>query len=228
MYASNVNVAYDLLGGRLRPLLGLEARHVQVADYSGRMINGVPEEPTRLHEDATSGTVVGVHGGWDNAFRAGLTYDTRDFEPNPESGLMLEMAGRYVSRALRLGLSPTCRRRPRRGITTTRYAASRTRSSSPGGGLIPRSSAPCPSIRLAVLPHEARATCSDSAAFRRCAAIPTNRFIGKSGMVANAELRWTFSEKTPWHQHLDFILHPSSMSGAASASLPTPRCAAGK
>ena len=37
---------------------------------------------------------------------------------------------------------------------------------------------------------------------------PDNRFLGKAGMVANAELRWTFMEKVIWHQHLDLMLAP--------------------
>lgn len=205
VYASNINIAYDLLGGRLRPLLGVEARHVQVADYSGRTIKGVPEEPTRLHEDAASGTIVGVHGGWDNAFRAGLTYDTRDFEPNPRSGLMLEMAGRYVSSVLGSDfhyLQTTATARVYYGVRGDPHPlvlAGRLLYSAQFGTV--------PIYSLAVLPTS-EGDVLGFGGFPTLRGYPDNRFISKSGMVANGELRWTFSEKTLWHQHLDFIVAP--------------------
>jgi outer membrane protein assembly factor BamA len=205
VYASSANVAYDLLGGRLRPLLGLEARRVLVADYTGRIINGVPEEPTRLREDAMSGKVVGMSGGWDNAFRGGLTYDTRDFEPNPLSGLMLELAGRYVSRALGSQFHYL------QTTATARYYHALQGDPRPlvfaGRLLYSAQFGQVPIYSLAVLPTS-EGDALGFGGFPTLRGYPDNRFLGKSGMVANAELRWTFSEQVVWSQHLDFILAP--------------------
>ena len=41
--------------------------------------------------------VIGFNGGWDNALKAGLTFDSRDFEPDPASGMMLQAAGYAVA-----------------------------------------------------------------------------------------------------------------------------------
>jgi hemolysin activation/secretion protein len=36
----------------------------------------------------------------------------------------------------------------------------------------------------------------------------TDRFVGDAAALANAELRWSFGEKTLWGQHLRFMLVP--------------------
>jgi outer membrane protein assembly factor BamA len=205
VYASNVNVAYDLLGGRLRPLLGLEARYVQVADYTGRLTNGLAGEPTHLQVDAQAGEVVGLHGGWDNAFRGSVTYDTRDFEPNPQSGVTVELAGRYVSDLLGSEfhyLQTTASARYYRALRPDPHpliVAGRLLYSAQFGTV--------PVYSLAVLPTS-EGDALGFGGFPTLRGYPDNRFIGKSGMVANAELRWTFSEKVLWRQHLDLMLVP--------------------
>ncbi|WP_406600665.1 Omp85 family outer membrane protein [Leptospira sanjuanensis] len=50
----------------------------------------VPNAKTRLTEDAESGKILGYHGGFVNTAKVGLVYDTRDFEPDPNSGVFLE------------------------------------------------------------------------------------------------------------------------------------------
>jgi hypothetical protein len=57
-------------------------------------------QPTRLFTDYQAGRVTGFRGGWDNARKLGVTFDTRDFEPDPASGVMLQAVGRVSSEVL--------------------------------------------------------------------------------------------------------------------------------
>lgn len=50
----------------------------------------VPNAKTKLTEDAEAGRILGYHGGFVNTAKIGLVYDTRDFEPDPNSGVFLE------------------------------------------------------------------------------------------------------------------------------------------
>src|SRR6185369_13822734 len=93
-------VERDYLGGRLRPQIGSQFSHIDVGDYTGESLNGAIRQPTRLFSDNQAGNVLGFDGGWDNALRVGLTFDTRDFEPDPASGIMLQVVGRISSEIL--------------------------------------------------------------------------------------------------------------------------------
>ena len=95
-----VTVERDYWGGWLRPQIGLQITHVNVGDYTGDIIDGAVMQPTRLFTDNQAGKVIGFDGGWDNALKIGLTFDTRDFEPDPASGVMLQAVGRVSSQVL--------------------------------------------------------------------------------------------------------------------------------
>jgi hypothetical protein len=89
-WAGSVNVEYNLLGGVLRPMIGFRCAHVAIQDYTGDEVDGAVEQPTHLFLDAEDGVITGFEGGWDNAIRLGVTYDTRDYEPNPTSGVLAQ------------------------------------------------------------------------------------------------------------------------------------------
>jgi outer membrane protein assembly factor BamA len=59
-----------------------------------------PEAPTLLASDCASGRLLGCGGGWDNVLRLALSMDTRDFEPDPNSGVYAELSGEYGTKAL--------------------------------------------------------------------------------------------------------------------------------
>jgi outer membrane protein assembly factor BamA len=97
----------DLLGGRLRPLIGFQVRHVDIDDLTGKQVKKIAEGsskgtqlPTRLLEDCAAGVIIGCDGGWDNYFRFGLTYDSRNFEPNPGRGILAEMIASVSSKVI--------------------------------------------------------------------------------------------------------------------------------
>ena len=83
-----VNVERDYLGGLLRPLVGFQVSHVDVRDYTGAVVDGAVNQETKLREDSRTGRIQGFDGGWLNLLRVGLTYDSRDYEPDPTSGVL--------------------------------------------------------------------------------------------------------------------------------------------
>ncbi|RYE87347.1 MAG: hypothetical protein EOO75_14585, partial [Myxococcales bacterium] len=99
-----------LLGGRLRPFVGLGFSYNRVHDYTGEDVVApstggrgtleVPELTTRLREDCDRGLLVGCDGGWENVLRLAVVYDTRDFEPDPNRGIMAEVSGELGSKLL--------------------------------------------------------------------------------------------------------------------------------
>ncbi|MBE7411726.1 MAG: BamA/TamA family outer membrane protein [Leptospiraceae bacterium] len=50
-----------------------------------------PNGKSQLTEDYESKKILGYHGGNINYIRFGLMYDTRDFEPDPDSGVVVEL-----------------------------------------------------------------------------------------------------------------------------------------
>ena len=87
-FAFVVNVERDFLGGLLRPLLGFQISRVNVRDYTDAVVDGAINQETKLRADYQNGTIQGFDGGWLNLLRVGLTYDTRDYEPDPTSGVL--------------------------------------------------------------------------------------------------------------------------------------------
>jgi hypothetical protein len=101
----------NLLGGVLRSLVGANISYVKLHDYTGELVptgaqdsSGhtlhAPEAQTLLAADCASGRLLGCGGGWDNVLRLALSIDTRDFEPDPNSGVYAELSGEYGTKAL--------------------------------------------------------------------------------------------------------------------------------
>lgn len=95
-----ISVERTFFEGIVRPLFGFGFSHTTIDDYTGETVNAVDAEgneveatmgPTRLSEECAAG-LVGCDGGWDNGLRFGLSFDTRDFEPDPNSGVFADMA----------------------------------------------------------------------------------------------------------------------------------------
>jgi hypothetical protein len=106
-YARHDNYAFDkpalLLAlerdgvlGHFRPFVGVSLLRASIDDYTGHAIRvagakAVSAE-TRLAADARAGRLAGFDGGWVNKAGAGVAYDTRDFEPDPNRGAFHEVS----------------------------------------------------------------------------------------------------------------------------------------
>ncbi|TGL98015.1 hypothetical protein EHQ76_13350 [Leptospira barantonii] len=58
----------------------------------------VPNGESKLTEDYKAGKIKGYHGGEIIYLRAGIAYDTRDFEPDPDRGVLVELNVANVSK----------------------------------------------------------------------------------------------------------------------------------
>jgi outer membrane protein assembly factor BamA len=194
------NFEYDLLGGLLRPLVGIQFGHVGVTDYTGRNVDGAIEQETKLAEDNRLGKIRGFDGGWDNSLRIGLAYDSRDYEPDPTCGLLAQM---FVTGALRplgsefnygqatfglTGYAPLLRGYNELvGIGHFIYAAR--------WGDVPFYAM----NRLALPKDEVNTGLGGFPTLRGYSSL---RFVGRTTVGASAEMRWSFAEFWVFDQHL--------------------------
>jgi len=200
-----VTVERDYLGGLLRPQLGFQCSYVKVHDYTGEDVDGAVMQETRLLSDAQAGKILGFEGGWDNAVKIGLTYDTRDFEPDPDHGLMFQAVGRVSSQALGSAFD----------YQQITFSARAYQNLLPGGqrlilagrlvyemqfGDVPFYSAPnIPFTDGDIVGLGGHATMRG---------FVTDRFVGKAAVLGNGELRWSFGQANLWGQNLRFMLVP--------------------
>ena len=116
-----VTLERDFWGGRIRAQYGFTAQYTWIKAYDGTQTtdpNGNPavHGPTRLGIDCAARLVLGcppvnergrllpekefgTGGGWNNMLKAGIAFDTRDFEPDPTKGIFADAVGEWSSRA---------------------------------------------------------------------------------------------------------------------------------
>jgi outer membrane protein assembly factor BamA len=200
-----ITVERDYWGGWLRPLLGLQFTHVDVGDYTGEIIDGAVMQPTRLFTDHEQGKVIGFGGGWDNALKIGLTFDTRDFEPDPSSGVMLQTIGRISSQALGSAFDYQKITFNARGFQNLLGGSGRLILAGQLTYVMQFGDVPFYSAPIIPLSDGDVYGLGGRATLR---GFVTDRFVGNAAADANAELRWSFAETTFWKQHLRFMLVP--------------------
>ncbi len=90
--------------GLVRAFLGVGVGHATLDDYTGKTVDAADGQratmgTTRLAQACAAGA-IGCDGGWDNFVRFGVSLDTRDYEPDPNSGVFLDadidLAGAHV------------------------------------------------------------------------------------------------------------------------------------
>jgi|GEM_PF-181724 len=104
---SLLSIERTFFNGLIRPLVGVAISHATIRDFTGRQVSADDENggeteaemgTTRYEEDCA--TLIGCEGGWDNYLRLGVSFDTRDFEPDPNSGAFVDAALDLGSAAL--------------------------------------------------------------------------------------------------------------------------------
>jgi hypothetical protein len=107
--SASVTLERDFWGGRVRALYGVISQYAWIHTYDGTETQGVDASgntvpavhgPTLLGEYCARGAILGCGGGWDNALKAGVALDTRDFEPDPTSGVFVDATGEWSTKAL--------------------------------------------------------------------------------------------------------------------------------
>lgn len=205
------NVQYYAMGGLLRPLFGLQISRYWVDDYSGNNIDGAVQQETKLREEIRTGKVIGFDGGWLNLVRFGITYDSRDFEPNPSAGVVAQALAQTSNKAWGSSHNYT------QVNTTFKFYK----------GLLPDQTklvfaanmmyamrfgdAPFYVLNdLSVPNDEAR---RGLGGYQTLEGYLRNRFIGNSTVMARAEIRYAFAEVRIWNHHLRFMATPVIAAG---------------
>lgn len=198
------NLEHDLMGGLLRPLVGLQFSRVGVTDYTGRTVDGAVQQETKLAEDDRLGRIRGFDGGWDNSVRLGLAYDSRDYEPDPTSGFLAQA---FVSGALRALGSEFNYGQSTVGLTGyTPVLPGSDRLVAVGNVTYSVRFGDVPFYAMNRLPLPKDEVRTGLGAFPTLRGYSSNRFVGRVTMGADAELRWSFSEFVVLDQHLKTAL----------------------
>lgn len=205
-----------MVGGLVRPLIGISFGYTGVGDYTGatvdargpdgRDVNAI-QRPTKLREDCDAGIVLGCKGGWDNFVKLGLTFDTRDFEPDPTSGVLAEATAELATRLLgstfeyqRVTLSAS-------GYQSLLPDTLRLPLVLAARGLYSMQFGDVPFFSLSTLAFNSRDR-SGLGGFDSLRGFKRERFIGDSVVLADAELRWSLTEWSLWGQDLRPMLVP--------------------
>ena len=200
------------LDDRVRVLGGIGLTYVKINDYTGKSVDATgpggdtsaTEAPTRLRTDCDAGKLVGCGGGRDDFLRFGISYDTRDFEPDPNRGVYLDAAVDAGTQALGSQFDYI------RVLTAARGYVSPFDGTDlvfAGRALFEIQSAGTPFFSMNTLPftEDPRAGLGGHRTLR---GYRQDRFVGPVMTLLNGEVRWTFGHATWKNQKFGFILAP--------------------
>lgn len=197
---------YDLVGGLVRPLIGFQVSHIWVDDYSGQVRDSVVQQPTHLRDDCNSGRAIGCSGGNDIYLKFGLTFDTRDFEPDPKKGIvvtaMSEFSPKFLGSAFNygrvtaglMGYGDILKYKTQQLVITGRFAYNWQFGD-----------VPFYSMNIFSFEDQDDVALGGIENLRGYA---LSRFIGPVGMVANVELRHTFANFNVFKQNIKLMAVP--------------------
>jgi hypothetical protein len=197
---ANFSVERDTFGGILRPMAGVQVAYYDIGDYTGETHDGAVIQATHLRSDENAGRIKGFNGGWDNSVRLGLTYDTRDFAPNPSNGLFLQAIGRASLKAFGSTESYGQFKLEARGFYSP-FPRTRLVLAGRLGYLAQTSNTPFYILSQA---PEVDTTSEWLGGFDSLRGFQNNRFVGNNVAVASAAARWFFAKSTLWNQNLAY------------------------
>ena len=114
---ANLSAEKSYLDGLVRTVLGVKISNNIVRTFDGTLQKArdpyfgntdfpilnvdIPtvQGKTKVTEDAEAGKIIGIKGGYVNLLRAGIVYDSRDFEPDPTRGLFAELTHERADKA---------------------------------------------------------------------------------------------------------------------------------
>ena len=195
--------------GRVRVLGGLGFSYARIRDYTGKTVEATggaaTQAQTRLAEDCAAKLLVGCAGGRDDGLRLGISYDTRDFEPDPNRGVFLDAALDVGTAALGSQYDYVRFLAAARGY----YSPIPDRADLVLAGRATfewqSSGAPFFSMDTLSFTEEPR---QGLGGHRTMRGFRQDRFVGPVMALLNGELRWTFGRATLLHQRLAFIAVP--------------------
>jgi hypothetical protein len=199
-------------GGVVRAQLGFVVQYMFVSLYDGRSVVGrdaaghdapALEGPTKLGIDCAARAVRGCAGGWNDALKLGLVLDSRDFEPDPRSGALLDATAEWSARAFGSGYNY---------LRLTVQARAFTPIALPDLVLAVRV---LYSMQTAGVPFFAMNTLAMTTGDQRGLGGETtirgyrqDRFVAPVAALANVELRWTFVRFSLLAQQFSLMVAP--------------------
>lgn len=204
------------LKGLIRLQLGFAVSYVHVRDFSGRSTRGddlanaredvrATQAPTRLHEDCQAGGLVGCNGGLHNAIKLGLALDTRDYEPDPNSGVFVDLTSELSSTVIASDFD----------YARVTFAARGFWSPFPALADVVLAGRFVYSAQTRGTPFFAMNTLAFTDVDRQglgglwtLRGYRQDRFVGPVAALLNLELRWTFIAFDLWDQHLALAVVP--------------------
>ena len=213
---------YQLLGGYIRPLIGFQVGHIWIEDYTGNTVNAVNaqgqsvqaiQNTTHLRANCNSGAAVGCGGGNDFYVKLGIAFDSRNFEPEPSSGLfwgvVSELSPKFLGSAFNYGRLATTLRafgkvldiKSQKIVLAARF-------------MYQWQFGDVPFYSMNTLAFTDR-DWTGLGGFRSIRGYTQDRFIGPVYMLANAEIRYTFTDFTVFKQNIRLGLKPFVDTGAS-------------
>ncbi len=201
----------SFFGGRVRALYGVNVQHVIITRYDGASASS----PTKLGADCAAALATGCDGGWNNTLRAGVAYDTRDYDPDANSGVFVDTNGHWSARGF--GSSTDYLR-----LTT---AVRGYFSPFPELADLVVAGRLLYSVQSARVPFFAMNTLAMAGSIdditdatglggeRTMRGYRQDRFIGLVAAGASAEVRWTFAKFPLFHQRFSLQMAPFVDSG---------------
>ncbi|HEX4421054.1 MAG TPA: DUF5982 domain-containing protein [Kofleriaceae bacterium] len=203
-----------VLDDRVRVLGGVGASYARIRDYSGKQVDAsdaagrtvqATEATTRLATDCAAGRLVGCAGGRDDFLRLGISYDTRDFEPDPNSGTFIDLALDTGTAALgseydyvRFLIAARGYWSPAPDAADLVLAGRLTFEAQSNG-------APFFSMNTLPFTEDPR---TGLGGHRTLRGFRQDRFVGSVMTLANGEVRWTFGHARIAGQRFGFIVAP--------------------
>lgn len=201
-----MSAEYDLLGGVVRPLVGLQFAYNWVTDYTNDIINGAVELPTHLRQDCAAGRARGCGGGVDNFVKLGLTFDTRNFEPDPSIGVLAEVVAELSPKFLGSALNYGRLAASLHGFgQVLRYKMQRVVLA--GRFFYQWQFGDVPVTTMNTLAFTERDR-TGLGGLRTLRGYKADRFIGPVALLTNMEMRWSFYEFTLWKQNIKMMAVP--------------------
>lgn len=199
---------------RVRVLGGFGFSYARIRTYDGKTVDATnaagdtvdaTQPSTRLGEDCAAGKLVGCSGGRDNFVRFGVSYDTRDYEPDPNSGVFLDLAIDAGTVALGSEYDYVRALAAARGYWSPFPAAADFVLA--GRAMIEAQSKGAPFFSMDTLPFTEDPR-SGLGGHRTLRGFRQDRFVGSVMTLANVEARWTWGHAKVKGQRFAFMLVP--------------------
>ena len=191
---------YDLLGGYIRPLFGIRIAYNKVNDYTGDNIDGATQLSTHLRVDCDSGRTKGCGGGFDNYVKFGFSFDSRNFEPDPSSGILaqtvLELSPRFLGSKYNYGRFSNSL-----NAYGNVFKYKKQQITLAGRFLYEWQFGDVPFYSMNTVPFNERDR-QGLGGLRTLRGYKQDRFIGPVSLVSNMEMRWSFVDFTVFKQYI--------------------------